>query len=434
MRRLLTMLPLLSLPLSTAWAQSAGFQVVVQGGEELTFAVDTVDSATIGQSETAITIGDTVRRDLTLTGFFSLLDPSTFIETEGGTTPGSFRFEDWSLLNAGGLAKIRLLDPKDPQCDPTGARQCADVYIYNVSSQELISARRFRADARSTGALAHQLSSAILEATVGQKGFFDGQLMAVRERGGQKELAIVGVDGTRVRPVTRNGSINLSPAWSPDRRKVAWTSYRRGNADLYVKDLRTGEVALVSSEEGLNISPAWSPDGRTLAVARSSGNDTDLFLLDASTGKVLRQLTSGGGIDVSPTFSPDGTKLAFSSERSGSSHIFVMDLKGDAPPRRVTTFSGFFTDPVFSPDGQTLAFVARQGTFDVLTVGVDGKNMRRITQDAGDNEDPCWSPDGRYLVFSSTRNGSSNLWISTANGRHQVPLTTTGGWTQPDWR
>ena len=59
--------------------------------------------------------------------------------------------------------------------------------------------------------------------------------------------------------------------------------------------------------------------------------------------------------------------------------------------------------------------------------------MERLTQDQGSNEDPCWSPDGRYVAFSSTRGGSSNIWMSTADGRHQTRVTQGGGWTNPAW-
>ena len=103
-------------------------------------------------------------------------------------------------------------------------------------------------------------------------------------------------------------------------------------------------------------------------------------------------------------------------------------------PRRVTPFAGFFTDPVVSPDGKKIAFVSRKGQFDVLTVNMDGTGMLRITQDAGDNEDPSWSPDSRYLIFTSTRTGKQQVWMSTSNGRHQVAVTSTGGWSQPTWQ
>ena len=81
---------------------------------------------------------------------------------------------------------------------------------------------------------------------------------------------------------------------------------------------------------------------------------------------------------------------------------------------------------------QKVAYVGRsQGGFDIYVCNVDGHGTVRITQDMGDNEDPTWSPDSKYLVFSSTRLGRSELFISTADGRHQTRITNTGGWTQP---
>ena len=92
----------------------------------------------------------------------------------------------------------------------------------------------------------------------------------------------------------------------------------------------------------------------------------------------------------------------------------------------------FNTDPVFSPDGSKVAFVGRDGgRFDVFVINADKSGLLRITQNMGDNEDPSWSPDGRYLVFSSTRTGSSQLWMSTADGRVQSQVTASGSWTQP---
>lgn len=78
--------------------------------------------------------------------------------------------------------------------------------------------------------------------------------------------------------------------------------------------------------------------------------------------------------------------------------------------------------------------MSRDGSFDVFTVDVATGRITRITQANGDNEDPSWSPDGRFLAFSSNRSGSHHIWMATANGAHQVQLTTgKGGYTNPDW-
>lgn len=415
----------------TASAQDGGFFVDVRGGNRPTLAVAAPETAAGDPGQLGQTIRAVVEKDLELTGWFEVQGVDTHLERGGGASPGSWSREPWTLSKTAALVRLKVRPTGDPACGADKA--CVDLYVYDVAGDRTLAARRLKAAPGAPRALAHAAANEALKALTGKEGFFGSLLTAVREVDGRKEIALVGLDGEDVRAVTRNGSINLSPTWSPDGRRIAWTSYRRGEADLYEKDLVSGEVRALSTRAGAEIGAAYSPDGRTLAVALSTGDDTDLLLLDANTGALIRQLTTGGGIDVSPAFSPDGKQIAFASERSGGSQIFVVPVEGGTPTR-VTRIGGLFSDPAWSPDGQRIAFVSRQGgQFDVLTVKLDGSGMVRITEGMGDNEDPVWTPDGTHLVFSSTRGGRQRLWISTADGRHQSPITTTGGWSQPSF-
>lgn len=401
-----------------AFAQS-GFVIDVGPGRK-DFPLALPYAQATGSAQSARAVWDSTRRNLELTGYFRLIDPEATLDT-GGLEPGTFQMQDWRTLRAAALAKTGVR--------ASGDTLSAEVWIYDVNSGERLAARRFEGTAGQERALGQALAREILLALTGDPGFFGARLAAVRQRG-NKEIVVLDIDGQGVVPVTRNGSINISPAWSPDGRSIAWTSYRRDNPDAYVKDLRTGRTRVLSAAQGINVGVAYSPDGARIAIARSNGADADLYLLDAATGKVVRRLTRGGGIDVAPTFSPDGSKVAFSSERSGGSHIFIMDL-GSGEARRVSRQGSFNSDPVWSPDGRAIAFVGRDPTFDVFVLDVETGVTRRITQNMGSNENPDWSPDGRYLVFSSTRTGRSELWLSTADGRHQVQITEGGGYFQP---
>jgi len=416
-----------------ALCQSAAGAITVAGGKDIPIAVPAPLTVGDDANGAASEIYDTLFRDLEISGYFSIVDPNAYIEQGKGVEKGTFDFKDWSMLKVNVLVKTRVLPVGDTSCDANGKKMCADVFVYYVVSGDTLLKKRLRADGKSARYLAHAMANAVISSVTGTPGVFGGQLAAVGSQTGNKEIYVLDLDGRGVANVTRNGSINLSPSWSPDGKSLAWTSYKKSNPDLYVKELPSGTTRLVSNKRGINTSPTYDPTGKRIALTRSADGDSDLFVVDATTGEQIKQLTRGGGIDVSPDYSADGGLLAFASERSGGSQVYVQDLKsGDA--KRVTFVGDFNTDPVISPDGTRLAFVGRsEGGFDVYVCDMDGRNVVRITQDMGDNEDPSWSPDGAYLVFSSTRNGRSEIWLSSADGRHQVAITRSGGWTQPTW-
>ncbi len=408
-------------------AVAAGFYVQVPGAREVQLALPKPATPMGDTDGKADEIWSTIDNDLRQSGYFTLVDPEAAIDG-GGVEPGSFTMDSWAKLKVGVVVKTRVLPTG--QCG-TPDDLCADAWVYYVVDGSTLSAKRYRGPARSARYLGHDIANDVVEAVTGQRSSFGARLAAVGKKSGNKEIFLLDTDGKGVAPVTRNGSINLSPATSPDGRYVAWTSYRKGNPDLYVKDMVSGRSRVLSNAQGINTSPAFSPDGTRVAMARSTGGNSDIYILDAKTGKQLSQVTNEPGIEVSPHYSPDGTKLAYASEASGGSQVYVKDLS-TGRATRITHQGDFNGDPVFSPDGTKIAFVGRdKGGFDVFVVNIDGKGLIRITQGMGDNEDPVWSPDGRYLVFSSTRNGTSQLWMSTADGRHQSPVTTSGSWTQP---
>lgn len=414
-------------------AQGQGFIVDVPGGNDLPLALPKTIAPEGDPDSTAATIWETIQRDLELAGYFEVIDPLAYIEQGKGVEPGQFSFDDWRDIKAHILVKTRYLAPGSAACDPSGKKSCTDVFVYYVISGEKLAGKRFRTTAGNARAAAHEIANAVLIAVTGKPGIFGGHIAAVGSQSGNKEISVMGVDGIGIQRVTRNGSINLSPAWSPDGVNLAWTSYKRGNPDLYLKNLRSGRTRVLSNQKGINASPEFSRDGSQLVLARSEAGDTDLYLIDVKSGREIKRLTSGGGIDIAPNFSPDGLTLAYASERSGGCQIYQLDL-GSGASKRLSFEGGFNTDPVYSPDGSKLAFVGRsQGGFDIFVLEFESGSIHRITQDMADNEDPTWSPDGRYLLFSSTRTGISQIWLATEDGRHQMQLTRSGGWTQPTW-
>ncbi|MBN1335285.1 MAG: Tol-Pal system beta propeller repeat protein TolB [Deltaproteobacteria bacterium] len=378
-----------------------------------------------GDAATAQEFWAVVRRDLEISGWFSVIDPAAFVEPAGtGVRPGEFDFQDWRIPGAAVLAKTTLETAAD--------KVRSEVWVYDVAGAQKLDARAFSAGSGRTRDVAHRVADAIIRAVTNKDSIFGTRFAAVNDRTGTKEVYVLDVDGYGARPITRNGAINLQPRWSPEGRSLAWTSYRAGKPDLYTVDLTSGTIRRVSARPGLNSGGAWHPKGGLLALTLSFDRDPDIYTIDPS-GRQVGRLTDHPGIDTSPAWSPDGSRLAFVSDRSGGAQVYLMNADGSGV-RRVTFHGSQNTSPAWSPRGDRIAFVGRDGAFDVLTCAPDGTGLVRITQGQGDNEDPSWSPDGQYLAFSSTRTGSGQIWISTADGGYHVQVTLDkGGWSNPAW-
>lgn len=414
---------------ATSPEERTGSFITITGGsqEALPLALPDFKLAASGDRERAEAIRAVVVRDLTLSGVVKVMDRAASIEPiSAGIEPGSFDFESWRVPGAVALAKTGL------RMD--GADLVAKVHVYNVDAGEELASREMRGLPDDPSALGHTLANAIIEALTGERGIFHTRIVAVANFGQGKEIYLFDYDGGNPRPVSRNGSINLSPAWAPDGTRVSYTSYRDNNPDLWVTDLRTGRHTKISAWPGINAGAEWSPDGTQLVLTLSKDGDSELYAISPD-GSILSRLTRQFGIDVSATFSPDGKTVCFVSSRNGTPQLFLADADG-SNVRRLTHRGGHNVAPAFSPDGRKIAFAGRdEGRFDIFVINTDGTGLKRLTQTAYDDEDPTWSPDGNLILFTSARDGrGKQLYLMNADGSRQTRLTNgDGSYSNPQW-
>ena len=316
-----------------------------------------------------------------------------------------------------------------------GDRVEGEMRLYDLTSPQLrrIAGAKFDVAAAEARRLAHKMADEVVLQFTGEAGVADTKIAYVNTpRAGVKELVVMDYDGAGSAPVTSNQSINLSPAWSPDTRSLAFTSYMRGYPYLYrLFPFERRPVQLLAGYLGINTSPAWSPDGRSVALTLSKDGNPEIYVLNVATG-AFRRLTTHPGIDTEPTWSPNGRSIAFVSDRAGPAQVFVMDAEG-ANVRRLTQ-SGFNTQPRWSPKGDAIVYTSRQGNHDLWAVSPDGSNPRALTAGPGDNESASWSPNGRHLVFHSTRLRGVALFTMLADGTEQQALPRgTGDASSPAW-
>jgi TolB protein len=379
--------------------------------------------------------------DLSFSGFFALLDPSTFLENPAQALPGrllsgteqglngasaaSIDFRRWANLGAEALV-LGEVTQKDRSL-------ILEARLYDVVKKELIVGKRYTGDITDLSRMVHRFADEIVVALTGENGIFQTKIIYVSKNTGNKEIYLMDFDGRNARQITHHQSICLSPRFSPDGKKIAFTSYKGGNPDLYIKDLRTMEERRISYYPGLNISPAWSPDGQRLAVTLSKDGNPEIYTIRPDGSELLR-LTNHPAIDVSPAWSPDGRKMAFVSNRGGNPQIYIMDANGQNVQR--LTFEGKYnTHPAWSPRGDLIAFDALiDGNHNICTIRSDGSDFRILTANLNRCETPSWSPDGRHLVFSSTQDGEPHIISMDAQGTQINRLTfKKGGDTYPNW-
>jgi len=278
----------------------------------------------------------------------------------------------------------------------------------------------------------HRFVDDVLEALTGERGIAETKIAYVRQDGRVKEIWVMDYDGENQRQVTHDRSLALSPAWAPWGSELAFTTFKRGNPDLYLFDMTRGASYPFSTRPGLNTAPNYSPDGKWIACTLSRDGNAEIYLIsrDAQTAK---RLTRNTVIDTSPTFSPTGREIMFTSNRTGSPQVFVMDVEG--LNQRLVTSEGSYNDsPQWSPKGDKICYAARHdGIFDVIVMDANGSNPIQITSNAGHNENPHWSADSRKIVFSSSREGKRQIFMMNADGSDVVRLTSDGECFNPAW-
>jgi TolB protein len=400
----------------------------VEGGEFRPFPIAVANVRLAPGSEgaraSAEQIARIVRDDLTLTGAFQVLDPKSFIDTDG-ITQSTVRFPDWLNVGAAGLVKSQLKEE--------GGRLSLELHGFEVAAAKEGLSKTLTGSKDKLRAFAHEVADEIFRYYTGEPGVFRTKIAYVKKVGGEKHVFLADMDGNSAFQVTKGGGLNLLPSFSPDGRSLLFTSYRMDNPDLFEVTIGDSNLKRVSARPGLNTGGRISPDGSKIALTLSLDGNSEVYVLDRA-GNLIKRLTSSWGIDTSPSWSPDGKQIAFVSSRAGNPQLYVMSADGGEPSR--ITFQGNYNQtPAWSPRGSHVAFTARdeRNVFDIFVLDLRTKEIKRVTQDQGNNEEPAFSPNGRMLVFATTRGGSRQLVVSNLDGTKQTIVTSGGEHSSPAW-
>jgi TolB protein len=251
------------------------------------------------------------------------------------------------------------------------------------------------------------------------------------ENGPASEIYVADFDGHNAQPVTKDGSLAVSPTWVPHRLALYYVSYKHGNPDIWYHNLSTGERRVFARYAGSNMSPAPSPDVSKVAMILSKDGWTDLYV-GGSDGSAPRRLTKSPQDESSPCWSPDGRWICYASKDRERRSLSKIAPEGGTSTRIPTIGSGTPMEPDWSPDGQWIVFTTLWSNFSVCVVKAGGGAITSLVN----GEDACWAPNSRTVVFTRRVGGHrvlSLLDVPTKQFKDVSRISGISSQSQPNW-
>lgn len=262
-------------------------------------------------------------------------------------------------------------------------------------------------------------------------------------RFGGSDLITLDIRGENIVRLTEDKGEMRDPAWHPDGRLLFAST--AGPSALKLFDSQTALITPLAGSP-TDRGACWSPDGKKLLFTSDRDGNPDIFVAEAD-GTAAVNLTRHPSYDADPAWSPEADKIAFTSNRTGRFRLYMMKTDGTELTDLLKQDLLYAVYPSWSPDAQQIVFGGRGGdnTIQLFVVNADGGGLQQITEGAAMNTYAAWSPDGQYIAYgrfatdrvndNTAEKGDLMLYDSIA-GSHTKLLTaelpTTG--PRPCWR
>jgi len=419
---------LIAAALSAASAQAELTIEITEGGVKRT-PVAIVPFGWEGQAMAApFDVAEVISSDLYRSGRFDPLPEGDMLQKP--TSGADIDFDDWSIL---GVEAVVV-----GQVSQTGDNAYSVQFqLFDPLRQVQLVGYRMPASGGTLRHVAHRVADMVYETLTGIKGVFSTKVAFVTaERNGASSryrLLVADQDGENEYVIMESKDPIMSPAWSPDSRRLAYVSFEGNKSSIWVQTLRTGNRIAVSKEPGINGAPSFSPDGRKLVLTLGGvDGNLDIYVLDVNARQKTR-LTTHRAIDTEGTWSPDGKYIYFTSDRSGGPQIYRVPATGGSPER--VTFDGSYNArPRLSPDGEKLAMVHNdRGNYRIAVMNLDRKDLLVLSTGRQD-ESPSFAPNSDILIYA-TRSGRNGVLESvSADGLIRQKLESgSGDVREPVW-
>jgi TolB protein len=373
-------------------------------------------------------VAQIISDDLTRSGRFAPIPEDDMLQKP--TTGVDVDFDDWAILGVEAVVVGRVTQTGDNAYS-------VQFQLFDVFGRDQLVGYRMPASRGTMRRVAHRAADMIYEKLTGIAGVFDTKVSYVtsedRRDGKLFSLIVADQDGFNEYKIMESTDPIMSPAWSPDSRRLAYVSFEGDRSSIFIQTLRTGNRVQVSSRAGVNGAPAFSPDGRKLVVTLSDADgNLDIYTLDINSRQTKR-ITTHRAIDTEGSWSPDGSTIYFTSDRSGGPQIYRVSANGGSAER--VTFEGSYNArPRLSPDGEKLAMVHLvNGNYRIAVMDVKRKDVLVLSGGSQD-ESPSFAPNSDTLIYATRPGRNGVLESVTADGLIRQRLASgDGDVREPVW-
>ncbi len=307
----------------------------------------------------------------------------------------------------------------------SGSTVTIELYCYDMANRSTLFAKTVSGNKSDLRSLTHSICGAFIEKlSGGRPSMATSKIAYTVKSGATSTLFTMDYDGQNPRQITFDKSLTLNPEWLNDASGLLYVSYRSGYPLLYLKNLQTNNIRLISDKPGLNVTPALSPDGKKIALTMSFNGNPEIYVIDLD-GNILQRVTYDEDVDSSPTWSPDNYHLAFVSDRSGTPQIYVADYR-TGNIKRVSYRGTYNTSPDWNPiaGSSMIVYSSMYGkNSELYLVDINNGNTRRLTTTLESEEDPSWAPDGIHISYTLTQNYRSYIYFMDVRDGEPVRLT-----------
>lgn len=368
-----------------------------------------------------VDVSSVINADLARSGYFSLLPPQNMPSRPNSAS--AVNFPEWQAINQNYVVV--------GQVNGGGNQYNVQFQLLDVMKNGQLLGYQMNSSSTDLRRTAHQIADMIFEKLTGKKGAFSGRIAYVTNSGQQSQLQVADTDGFAPQIITTSKEPLMSPAWSPDKSKIAYVSFERKTAAVFVQDLATGQRKKVAEFPGINGAPSWSPDGQKLALTLSKDGSPDIYTLNLNTG-ALNKLTKSYSIDTEPAWSPDGSHIVFTSDRGGKPQLYMINSTG-GEEKRITYTGDYNARASFSPDGKIAMVHGNSGDYRIGVMEPGSRSINVITTGPAD-ESPSFAPNGAMVIYAAKKGGSAYLSAVSLDGKMQQRLgLNSGGVREPAW-